>query len=187
MASAAAATRAPPNTAPPKQQHQVPRDQSGDKVTVACRLPNGIVMQLFKKGSMLVPVLGHGDAMRRVEMMVPDPERPPITAVGWRGPDGKRAHGTVAGYGLTPNVPLGFWESWLEQNEKQPYVVNKLVFVHSTDTAGMARAHKGTDSGLEPLNMRREDKIVNGRVVSVPVDVRVAREAPRVETKTEDD
>lgn len=182
MASQATASK----PTPPKQEHQVPRSRSGEKVTVACKLPNGVVMQLFKKGEfrMAMP----GGHFEVAEQSVPDPDHPPITAVGWRGTDGKLAHGTIGGYGLTPNVPLEFWEKWLEQNKGTQIVVNRLIFAHGSHDhiSGQAKEQKALRSGLEPLDMKRETKIVNGKVMSMPLDPRVARETPRVETKTED-
>jgi hypothetical protein len=75
-----------------------------ETVTVACRLPKGLVLQLSKDG-------------RRVKG-----EHYRI----W----GTRDRHDGCRLALTRNIPRSFWEQWLTQNEANPIVVNKLIFAY---------------------------------------------------------
>lgn len=166
----------------PKLEHPVPRGHAGGKVTVACKLPNGLRLQLHEAVEVAVPVLGGG--VKVVKEYRPVGE--PITVAGWRGADGKPKLGTVAGCGITHNVPADFWNQWLKENKEQAYVRNGLIFAYekADHVEGQAREEKDRKSGLEPLNMGRKFKTVNGSTRSVPVDPRVPS---KIRTRTERD
>jgi hypothetical protein len=169
-----------------KPIHAPPPERSGAKVVVACKLPNGLVMQLHRPEEWDEPVLGGG--YRKSTRHVPDGN--PITAHGWRVAHGETPKITIAGgYALTSNVPGWFWDRWLKENEGAAVVTNKLIFAYERpdEAKGVAKEHASIRSGLEPLNMARKKEVVNGTIVDKPVDVRVARDAPKVTTKTEDD
>ena len=185
MAAPTAMKEQPPE--PKKVVHGVPSGQAGEKVTVACKLPQGLVMQLHRPVDVPIPILGGG--VRVVEEYHPDPDCAPITLKGWRGNDGKPAQGSLAGCGLTHNVPIDYWERWLSENADQAYIRNNLVFAFTRldDVKGFAKEAKDIKSGLEPLNMARTMKTVDGITKSVAVDSRVARETPRVTTATDRD
>lgn len=65
------------------------------------------------------------------------------------------------GYALTPNVDKDFWEAWLKQHEKAPYVASKMIMAYeSFDTVrGVSKDHVGEVSGLEPMSQDRDPRI----------------------------
>ena len=84
-----------------------------------------------------------GTAYPRGEVPEGFPERPRI----------------VAGYALTPNVPREFWDRWVKQHAKAPYVVSGMVcaFESLDDVKAKGREMEGIMSGLEPLVRGKED------------------------------
>lgn len=136
-----------------------------DTVTVACRLPNGHILRLFR--------------------FVDEFETSPLGTRTWKKPvqDGPvfklngcafipgvmATHTINQGYGLTPNVPRDFWEKWCEQNKDSELLLNRVIFAHAKNDSVMAQARdqsrekvdaphmtkghiRGVPSGLEPLD-----------------------------------
>lgn len=123
--------------------------RTGGTVTVACKVPNGMVLQLYDFEDVSEPIMGGGWRTVKKAKKVGNPVkvRGPALAVG--APVYKRIAG---GYGLTEGVPAEFFAKWLEQNRDADYVLNKMIFAHSSDTVGMAKEHRATRSGYEPLD-----------------------------------
>lgn len=124
-------------------------------VTVACKLPNGLLLRLFRWEEHDEPVMGGGTKVvkRAIEI-----EGSRINLNGYAVPFGQIPDQQIlSGYGITPNVPADFWEEWLKQNKDSDLVRNHIVFANpkTADTAAMAREHKGQKSGLEPVNTKR--------------------------------
>lgn len=143
-------------SAPPQAAavHTNPEASSG-RVTVACKLPNGLVLRIFDFVDSEDPLPGGGTrgfkiARQRREVYV------------LRGPahylDKPRAVDVAGGFALTPNIPQQFWEEWLAQNDDTDIVKNGLVFAHSRDTAGQARELFQLKSGLEPLSPDKDPR-----------------------------
>jgi len=67
----------------------------------------------------------------------------------------------VDGAALTFGVDKEFWDAWVEQNARNPIVMNKMVFAHVTidGAKGMARELKGVQSGLEPVNPKNDARM----------------------------
>jgi hypothetical protein len=74
-----------------------------DVVTVACRLPNGLTLQLSQVGRRYGP---------RYKVL------------------GTRDEPSPGGFALTRGVPRAFWEAWVEQNRGRDYVVHRHVFAY---------------------------------------------------------
>lgn len=144
---------------PPKTKEQAVRGRIAGReeavrcVTVACKLPNGLVMQLFDWVD--VPQPGPG-GIRMVRESVRVGKR--YIVRGNRFPFGQmpdfRITDTDNGYGLTPHIPKDFWDKWLEQNKDADYVRNKLIFAHERQANVLAEAeeNKKRKSGLEPID-----------------------------------
>src|SRR6516225_10788958 len=111
----------------------VPRPASGtNTVCVACKIPNGLVLRIFKMVEENVPSPTGGVRKERIAREV----GPRFTVRGPAMPWGVRANipiiGGNAGYALTSGVPRALWETWLQQNRDADYVKNGLIFAEAT-------------------------------------------------------
>ena len=125
----------------------VPPAHAGETVTVGCKLPNGMHLDLY------IPTgekqrLGTGDdfPIYRVER------------VTVRGAYAGKPQGTpslpVGAAGLTSGVPKDFWDKWVAANAKMPVVVNGLVFAHAEKASARAivSERRSERTGLEGLD-----------------------------------
>lgn len=132
--------------------------KSGQKVTVACKLPHGLVLRVFEFEETQEPVMGGGTrtAKRAVQ-------RGPRVVINGnatdRGPNPRLKQvvdgtGANPGYALTHNVDKDFFDAWLKQNADSDVVVNKLIFAASQPdrVADKAREMVAIKSGLEPVD-----------------------------------
>lgn len=125
-------------------------------VTVACRLPHGLVLQLQTMQKRSEPVMGGG--YREVEQAARTGDK--IVIAGFArpvNPEGEVEFAPlVGGYGLTYGVDKDFFEKWLAQNADLDAVRNGFIFAHERDDTvkGRARDGKAGLSGLEPINPR---------------------------------
>jgi hypothetical protein len=149
----------PIRKAPLIAKSDVDRIRSGHKtVTVACKLPNGLVLRLFDWKEHDEPILGGG--ARRVKAAHPRPET--VTVNGNAAPMNGQpqsytiidAHRRGDGFGLTHNVDAEFFAEWLEQNKDAPYVKEGLIYAYADmgDVASKSRELEKVKSGLEPLD-----------------------------------
>jgi len=129
-----------------------------DVVTVACKLPNGLILRTFRKERFQRPVIGGG--MREVDEFLPTGEQYVVN--GNTAPYAKPlldANGDAImleqSFALTPDIPKAFWELWLEQNKDSAVVKNGLIFASSKplETRAMAKAHRDNRHGLEPIDV----------------------------------
>jgi hypothetical protein len=131
--------------------------QSNETVTVACKIPNGLVMRLFEMVPGTEPVMGGGSR----EVKVSRQKGPTITL---NGPSVRFGDippfSIVGGYALTPNVPADFFEEWKKQNSEQMFIKNNLIFAHGkTETASdRAREQNDVKSGLERIDPEKLPK-----------------------------
>ena len=130
------------------------KEEAVRTVTVACKLPNGLILQLWD----MVNVFEAGPGGGRSVPQARPRENARYVVRGNRLP-----HGVIPdfqmtannnGYALTPDIPEDFWNEWLEQNKGASYVVNKLVFAcrKMADVRAIADENQGRKSGLEPID-----------------------------------
>lgn len=122
-----------------------------DTVTVACKLPHGLVIQAC--AMIDADELVQGGGTRRISKA----QRLPDTFVvkGNSFPEQAGPRGPFeSGYALTPGCPKDLWDRWLEANKANPFVLNKLVFAHSEDRSAAAEARENEKrlSGFERLD-----------------------------------
>lgn len=146
----------------------------GGKVTVACKMPNGLMLRVFNEVEVSVPLFGGGTKTVKEYQEVEGAPRVQIkgTAVAF----GQTPRAAMAGgYALTPNVDAEFWEQWLAQNRTSDMVRNNLIFAtkQPAQARDKAKEQAGIKSGLEPLNPAMKQK--GERMV--PVDPRYPRAA----------
>lgn len=137
------------------------RNDAGAKVTIACKLPAGVVLRGQKKQTEREAVLGGG--VREYEAWRPTGEQVEIfgTAVEF----GKAPKTQIVfGYALTHNVSKDLWDNWFEGNKDSPLVKNKLIFAYEKahDAQDAAKDHESTVSGFEPVDPENPGKKVRG-------------------------
>lgn len=165
--------------APPNQTPE-PRATGTGTVTVACKVPHGLVLRLQMKTKVNEPVMGGGT--REVEIYVPRPDVKTYTVNGPVTEQGKASKALVVdGFALTTGVPADFWQEWLSQNRELGAVVNGLIFAHEKKDSvdDMAAERKAQRTGLEPMDMRmvrRKVQTPDGEVErTLAADPRVPR------------
>lgn len=122
-----------------------------DTVTVACNLPNGLMLQLSHEHMENQPK----SPGQYHEVKVFRKEGPAIKVNGTAVPFGSQpAYMIIGRYALTPNVPREFFEEWLRQNADADIVRNELIFAHKSpeDINMHAKDNRDVLSGLQPLD-----------------------------------
>lgn len=118
-------------------------------VTVACKMPHGLHLQLSDVRMETPPQGG-----REVAVHFPMGDRVTLAGANAGNRDGANPDGrSVAGYGLT-EVDAEFWSRWVEQNKAFPPLVKGLLFAQPTQdkAEGQAREQSDVRAGTEPLN-----------------------------------
>lgn len=113
-------------------------------VTVACKLPNGLHLEIADP-AYPAPV-------------APDPRdpNPKVTAVPKirHTVKGANSANLYGGYGLTENVPAEFFAAWLKAHAASTFVKKGLVFAHERPLNAQAEAAEkaAVKSGFEPAD-----------------------------------
>ena len=141
--------------------------RSAETVTVACKLPHGIIMHLDE----MVDVIEQrpsGSVVVKMANRLPQEYK----LNGAAHYQNKLPEHTIVGnYGLTFGIPKDFWDEWLKQNEKAEYVKNGLIFAATSERNATAEAKEKKDivTGFERLDPAvikkmglKEDKEVAG-------------------------
>jgi hypothetical protein len=134
-------------------------------VTVACKIPNGLILQVYDMVDHDEPVFGGG--VRVVKRAVQIGQRVKINGPA-RYMGLELPHDIKGGCGLTYGVDADFFSKWLEQNKTAPYVKNGLVFAQPSGKAAEIDAqikdHKKLKSGMEPLDLKNMPEEFKGRI-----------------------
>jgi len=154
-------TPAPP-VPEPRPKNPISRPTTtGSTVTIACKLPHGIILRVFEWET--VTELLRDGSVRDVKRARPL-ESLQITVRGTWVASGGQAYNPGSamtrellpgGYALTHGVPRETWERWCEQNKSSYLVENKIIFAYPTGDSGLepeARANSGVMSGMEPVD-----------------------------------
>lgn len=133
---------------------------AGQKVTVACKLPHGLRLRLYKMVDSNENVAGNTvRAVKRAEQVGDE-----VIVKGVAVEFGKEK-ALVGGFALTPGVDKDFFDEWMKQNAQHDAVKNGLIFAAGSRDAveGAAEERAKERSGLEPLDMsmvKRGDRMV---------------------------
>lgn len=167
---AARAAQAPGASKLPTGKVETPAakaERSGEKVTVACRVPNGLRLRLFRFEEASELVLGGGTRTYQRSIPITKGDKPlEVVVHGPSIPMGfAPSYLIVGGYALTPNIDKDFFEAWMEQNRNTDLVRNKMIFCqeHTQDAQAQAQEQKDVRSGMEPMDMSMTTR--NGRQV----------------------
>lgn len=129
-------------------------------VTVACKLPNGLHLDIFREEKFPVKTI-HGTVMEE-KRYIRTGQRVTVKGVKRRSDDA----GLAAGFALTHGVPKEIWDGWLAANKDSAIVQNGIIFAtgNSNDARAKAREHEKQVSGLEPLNPKDIPKEFMGKI-----------------------
>lgn len=134
---------------------------SSATVTVACKLPHGLILRLYRMNEFDEPVLGGGTRRGKIAEQVGDEVRIKGYAVP-RGMDHTtRIIGGNIGFALTPGVPRDFFEEWLRQYADLPAVKQGLIFASDkVDTIEKkAKERSKLRNGLEPIDPKNPPRV----------------------------
>jgi len=101
-----------------------------ETVTVACKIPAGLILRIFEFEEQAEPMFGGGTRAVRLSREVANAPRVKLNGPAHRQ-DRAPVQSISGGYGLTFGVPKDFWDRWLEQNQTAEFVKNGLVFAHT--------------------------------------------------------
>lgn len=130
------------------------RQTSEETVVIACKLPNGLILQCDEPYEASVPVFGktetvsmyrRGGQTYKVNGSAVDLARMEI---------GDIPHTISAGFGLTYGVPKSFWERWLSQHKEMEIVEKKFIFAMNSESNVRSKTKelKNITTGLEPID-----------------------------------
>jgi hypothetical protein len=132
----------------------------GETVTVACKVPNGLLLRIFAEYTYMDPQQDGTSKPTKAYREIPNKR---FAVKGpWAASAGQaymRNNSAVAellpgGYALTYGVPKDIWDKWYEQNRDTPLVQKRVIFA----TTSMAQAtidaknERAVQSGLEPVD-----------------------------------
>lgn len=148
-----------------------PRASRGSTVTVACKMPHGMLLRLFKLEDHDELVMGGGTKTVKKAVQVGDLVR----INGYSVPFGEERRNPVSGgYGLTSGVDAEFMEKWMKDNQDLDAVKNGLIFIHEKPdmVADQAKEQRGIRNGLEPLDPETKK---NGRFVDPRIPQKIEK------------
>lgn len=124
-----------------------------DTVTVACKLPHGLVLRLYTMIEVSEPTAGGSFRKAKRAQVIGEQVvvKGYITRFDRRKDPAPAAQGSS--YALTHGVNADFFNKWLEQNADLDAVKNNLIWAHSVDMVeGFVKEHEKQKSGLEPID-----------------------------------
>lgn len=132
------------------------KSRPGATVAVASKMPNGLILRLFRMEPFREPVLGGG--YRESERAVQTGDEYTLHGTAFSIEQAKLGnfprHQTAGGFSITTGIPRDYWDEWLRQNEKSDMVRNGLIFAYDSEqrTRDAAAERDKVRSGLEPLD-----------------------------------
>ncbi len=152
----------------------VPPKSNGEVISVACKLPHGIRLRLFKFREIDIPVLGGG--LKTVREAYPLEGE--VVLHGFMKNKSAQPHCLVVGnFAITDNVPRDFFIEWMEQNKDHHLVKNGFIFAtrRTHDTMKESENRAEMKSGLEQLDPESLPKLSNNpNIADVATDNKAA-------------
>lgn len=161
------------NTVKKQQAHAAA--SSSRTVTVACKIQNGMKLQLQKA----VERMEDGPLGPKAKTYYAFHGRPyyvhgPSYPVGTIPKGFPKQPLTEGGYALTTGIPMDFWEQWLEQNKLSSFVVapdgaehgNIFAYEELESVVSAAREQDKMLSGFEPISqdMDKDGRLTDPRI-----------------------
>jgi hypothetical protein len=106
-----------------------PEVTTGKFVTVCCKLPHGLWMELAAPGKPITRILARGCNSTNI----------------------------VGGYGITENVPKEFWDAWFEDHQGLKFVKNEQIWAYNTVRGAKSKALEMAEikHGMERLDVSK--------------------------------
>ena len=119
--------------------------KSRNVVSVGCKLPNGMHLDIRKDGA---PV-----------------ERFTLKGINSLTAGAIIRPAQIGGFAITENVPKEFFEHWLEMHKEHPAVKNNLIFAHTQveSVRDMAEERSELTHGFEPIDPQAPAKGIETR------------------------
>lgn len=121
-----------------------------ETVSIACKLPHGLILQLQRKKTIAEPTPTAPD--RTVEIS----ERfgPTYTIKGFANGAKDPDVMVIGHFAINNGIPADFAAKWFEQNDEHPAVVGGFIYLHksASGATGYAREHAKMLSGFEPAD-----------------------------------
>jgi hypothetical protein len=136
---------------------QVTKISDGGTVTVACKVPNGIILRAFELINTVEASPNGGREVKMAQQLGED-----FTVFGPARPHGEQPKTTVVGgYALTRGIPAELWNKWYEVNKNTDLVRNKQIFAYERLEAvkGNAKEQAKVRSGMEPITPDSDPRI----------------------------
>lgn len=151
-------------------------ETTGETVTVACNMPNGLLLRIFEMREDQEPVMGGGWRKAEVAVQVGSSVIVNGNAIPVGVPTDRRIE---SGYALTYGVSKQFWDVWKEQNKISDLVKNRVIFAYGDNDSvkDFARENKDTKSGLEPLHVDKAGQLDDVRTKGTRI--KTADEQPK--------
>lgn len=119
-------------------------------VTIACKLPNGLILKVYDMVEMDEPVMGGPPRRKKEARQIGEP----VTIKGNSVPMNVQLETPFQNsYALTHNVDAEFWERWYEQNKTSAIVRNGLIYASdkALNVQAFTKEHKDVRSGFERM------------------------------------
>lgn len=109
------------------EKNAVPEVKAAEVVTVGCKLPHGLWMEVQADGQPKTKILARGCNSTDI----------------------------IGGFGITPNVPKDFWEAWLEQHKSLKFVRNGQIWAYKSTQGARDKAREMAElkHGMEGLSV----------------------------------
>jgi hypothetical protein len=145
----------------------------GDRtVSVVCKLPRGLYLQLTKFVEQDVKVMGGGVEKRKVPMRVGEMVRLKPTSLPFGAIPN---YPIVSGFSITNDVDANFWNSYYQQNRNLEMITSGLLcaFDNETEARAYCREYGSLRTGLEPIDPKgdiRVEKENNPNLSDIEID-----------------
>lgn len=172
----------------PIGRRQPVSQKSGRTVTVACKIPSGLVLQLQRPLDKFEDTR-EGPQPRKymVKYGAIHVVRGPAYPCGTVPKGFPKPPIIEGGYALTPGIPRDFWDQWLEQNKTAAYVTPSNGADHGSifaypdmeDVVAAAAEQEKYLTGLEPLSTDEDAKgRLTDRRLPRPANMAIGKVAP---------
>ncbi len=152
---------------PPLVQKRPVAAKTARTVTVACKIPPGLVLQLQREENRMEDTRdGPRPRAYWVKYGRTYTVKGPAYPVGTPPKGFPKPPIIEGGYALTPGIPKDFWDQWAKQNEQAPYfqkpdgAEHGMIFAYPDmeDVVVAAAEQDKLLSGLEPISLDEDAK-----------------------------